>query len=72
MGGLRVTRARAFGRRVLVTLATPAGRLVRGLPGLAAMGCAIAGTWLLFGLGWALLVAVPFLMLLDARIPRGR
>jgi hypothetical protein len=42
--------------------------LMRGLAGLAALGCAVAGVWLLFGLGWALLAAVPFLLLLDARV----
>ena len=46
-------------------------RPARLLPGLAAVGCAVAGSWLLWGLGVALLVAVPFLLLLDARTPRG-
>jgi hypothetical protein len=43
----------------------------RLVPGLGAVGCAVAGTWLLWGLGWALLAAVPFLLLIDARTPRG-
>src|SRR3954464_12194076 len=46
-------------------------RPARLLPGLAAVGCAMAGTWLLWGLGWALLVASAFLLLLDARTPRA-
>lgn len=50
------------GRRVL-------GRLMRGVPGLAALGCAVSGVWLQFGLAWALLAAVPFLLVLDARMP---
>jgi hypothetical protein len=46
-------------------------RPARLIPGVAAVGCAVAGSWLLWGLGVALLVAVPFLLLLDARTPRG-
>lgn len=46
-------------------------RPARLLPGVGAVGCAVAGSWLLWGLGVALLVAVPFLLLLDARTPRS-
>jgi hypothetical protein len=46
-------------------------RPARLIPGLSAVGCAVAGSWQLWGLGVALLVAVPFLLLLDARTPRG-
>jgi hypothetical protein len=64
----RVRRALAARARLSWALITRPARL---LPGLSAIGCAVAGTWLLWGLGWALLVAVPFLLLLDARTPRG-
>src|SRR5205085_12478397 len=64
----RVRRAlRGCARAVLGWTARPA----RLLPGLAAVGCAVAGAWLLWGLGWALLAAVPFRLPLDARTPRG-
>ncbi len=64
----RARRAvRGWSRAVLGWAARPA----RLLPGLAAIGCAVAGTWLLWSLGWALLVAAGFLLLLDARTPRG-
>ncbi len=64
----RARRAlRGWVRAVLGWAARPA----RLLPGLAAVGCAVAGTWLLWSLGWALLVAAGFLLLLDARTPRG-
>jgi hypothetical protein len=46
-------------------------RPARLLPGLGAVGCAVAGSWLLWGLGVALLVAAGFCLLLDARTPRG-
>lgn len=64
-----MTRARAALRRLAIAAAVPAGRLVRGLPGVAAMACAVAGVWTLVGFGWALLAAVPFLLLVDARMP---
>lgn len=67
-----MTRARALSRRVALALAVPAGRLVRGLPGLAAMGCAVAGVWGLLGWQWGLIAAVPFLLLLDAKTPGAR
>jgi hypothetical protein len=54
-------------RRSWALLSRPA----RLLPGLGAIGCAVAGSWLLWGLGVGLLVAVPFLLLLDLRTPRG-
>lgn len=60
-------RARHAGDACRARLARPA----RLLPGLAAMGCAIAGAVLLWGVGVALLVAVPFLLLLDAQTPRA-
>jgi hypothetical protein len=53
--------ARAAGSR----LAGPA----RMLPGVAAAGCAFAGSLLLWGLGVALLVAAGLLLLVDARTP---
>jgi hypothetical protein len=59
--------------RLLVSLlgglATGAGLLVRRLPGLGALGCAVAGVWLLWGLGWALLAAVPFLVVAAYETP---
>lgn len=55
-------------RRLIGLLRSLLRSLMRGLAGLAALGCAVAGVWLLFGLGWALLAAVPFLLLLDARV----
>lgn len=64
----RARRAfRGWARAVLGWAARPA----RLLPGLAAIGCAVAGTFLLWGLGVALLVAAAFFLLLDARTPRG-
>jgi hypothetical protein len=48
-----------------------ATRPARLLPGAAAVVCTVAGTWVLWGLGWALLAAVPFLLALDARTPRA-
>jgi hypothetical protein len=60
-------RAGRWGRAGVVWLTRPA----RLLPGLAAVGCAVAGSWLLWGLGVALLVAAGFCLLLDARTPRG-
>jgi hypothetical protein len=68
-----VSRARAALLRLAIAAATPAGRLagrlLRGWAGLAAFGCAVAGVWTLAGLGWALLAAVPFLLLADHRTP---
>jgi hypothetical protein len=43
----------------------------RMLPGIAAAGCGFAGALLLWGLGWALLVAAAALLLVDARTPRA-
>lgn len=62
-----MTRARAALRRTVLAAAAPAGRLLRGLPGLAAMACAVAGVALLLGAGAALIAAVPFLLALDHR-----
>jgi len=64
----RARRALGGWARAVLGWATRPARLI---PGLAAVGCAVAGSWLLWGLGVALLVAVPFLLLLDARTPRG-
>lgn len=64
----RVRRALRGWVRAVLGWATRPARL---LPGIAAVGCAVAGTWLLWSLGWALLVAAAFLLLLDARTPRG-
>lgn len=62
-----VTRVGVAGRVGVARLAAP----TRLLPGLAALGCAVAGSLLLWGVGVALLVAVPFLLALDARTPRS-
>lgn len=56
-------------RRTAIAAAAPAGRAVRVLPGFAAMICGIAGTWMLAGIGWALIVAAVFLLLLDSKVP---
>lgn len=45
-------------------------RPARLLPGLAALGCAFAGSLLLWGLGVALLVAAGLFLLADAQTPR--
>lgn len=55
-------------RRLARSLPEAAGRAVRSLPGFAALGCAVSGVYLLFGLGWALLAAVPFLLALDRAV----
>lgn len=54
-----------WARGVRVRLTGPA----RLAPGLAAAGCAVAGSWLLWSLGVALLVAAGLLLLVDARTP---
>jgi hypothetical protein len=55
--------------------AAAAGRRLTGparmLPGLAAAGCAFAGTLILWGIGWALLVAAVLLLAVDARTDRS-
>lgn len=51
--------------RVRSRVAGPA----RMLPGMAAAGCAFAGSWLVWSLGVALLVAAGLLLLVDARTP---
>jgi hypothetical protein len=67
----REVRARralgGWARAASARLAGPA----RLAPGLAAAGCAVAGAWLLWSLGVALLVAAGLLLLVDARTPRG-
>lgn len=64
----RARRAfRGWSRAVLGWAARPA----RLIPGLAAVGCGVAGSYVLWGLGVALLVAAGFCLLLDARTPRG-
>ena len=56
-------------RRYSGNLAEFAGRAVASLPGFAAVGCAVAGSFLLWGVGVALLVAAGFLLLIDRRMP---
>lgn len=64
----RARRAvRGWSRAVLGWAARPA----RLIPGLGAVGCGVAGSYVLWGLGVALLVAAGFFLLLDARTPRG-
>lgn len=48
--------------------ATALGRCVRSLPGVAALGCAVTGAAILWGVGWAFLAAVPFLLLLALEV----
>jgi hypothetical protein len=60
-----LARLAVAGRRVRSRVAGPA----RLLPGLAAAGCAFAGSWLLWSLGVALLVAAGLLLVVDARTP---
>jgi len=67
----RTARARRAVRGCLLAVLGWVTRPAQLLPGLAALGCAVAGAWLLWSLGVALLVAVPFLLVLDARTPRG-
>jgi hypothetical protein len=66
----RLTRARRALRGGARAVLGWAARPARLIPGLAAVGCAVAGSWLLWGLGVALLVAAGFCLLLDARTPR--
>jgi hypothetical protein len=63
----RARRARDRAGQVASRVAGPA----RLLPGLAAAGAAFAGSWLLWGLGWALLVAAGLLLAVDARTDRA-
>lgn len=46
-----------------------AGRALLRVPGVAAVGCAVGGAYILWGPGWALLVAVPFLLMIDRELP---
>ncbi len=64
---VRDQRRRARLERLRARVAGPA----RMLPGLLAAACAVAGSWLLWSLGVALLVAAGLLLLVDARTPRG-
>lgn len=59
--------AARFARSAWARVAGPA----RLLPGLAAAVCAVAGSWLLWELGVALLVGAALLLLVDARTPRS-
>jgi hypothetical protein len=67
--------AQASWRRAVAGWARAASSRLAGparlLPGVAAAGCAVAGAWLLWSLGVALLVAAGLLLLVDARTPRG-
>jgi hypothetical protein len=47
-----------------------AGRAVASLPGILAIGCAVTGVYLLAGTAWALIAAVPFLLILDWRVAK--
>ena len=67
----RIARARRALRGWVRAVLGWATRPARLLPGLAAVGCAVAGAFVLWGAGVALLVAAAFLLLLDARTPRG-
>jgi hypothetical protein len=58
-------RIAGWARRARSRLAGPA----RMLPGVLAAGCAFAGSWLVWSLGVALLVAAGLLLLVDARTP---
>lgn len=55
-------------RAASLVAAEMAGRAIRRLPGVAALGCAVGGVYILWGLGWALLAAVPFLLVLDREL----
>lgn len=44
------------------------GRNLVRIPGVAAIGCAVTGTAVLWGAGWAFLTATAFLLALDWRI----
>jgi hypothetical protein len=65
-----VRARRAFRGRARAVLGW-AARPARLIPGLGALGCAVAGSFVLWGVGVALLVAAGFLLALDARTPRG-
>lgn len=64
-----MVKLRARARQVMLAAAAAAGRAFVRLPGLAAVACAVAGTYLLAGSGWALIVAAGFLLLVDRRMP---
>lgn len=54
--------------RIAGKAAAGAGRVARSVPGVAALGCAVAGVQIKWGTGWALLAGVPFLLLMDRRL----
>lgn len=56
-------------RPSLLRLAELAGRSLARLPGLLAFACAVTGSYLLWDLGPALLVAAGMLLLVDHRMP---
>lgn len=56
-------------RSRLLVLADLAGRSLTRLPGLLALTCAIAGAYVLAGLGVALIVAAVMLLAIDLRMP---
>jgi hypothetical protein len=67
----RPARARRALRGSVRAVLGWAARPARLIPGLGAVGCGVAGAYVLWGLGVALLVAAGFCLLLDARTPRG-
>lgn len=48
--------------------AEAAGRAVRSLPGLAAVGCGVTGAAIIWGTGVAFLVAAGFLLAIDRAV----
>lgn len=64
-----VKRLRARLHTATLALAAGLGRALVRLPGLVAFVCAVVGTYLLAGLGWALLAAAAMLLLVDRRMP---
>ena len=54
--------------RLAGAAAALAGRTVKSLPGVTALGCAVTGSAVLWGAGWAFLTAVPFLLILAREI----
>lgn len=55
-------------RRFTGTVAAAAGRAVRSLPGIGSMGCAVTGTAVLWGAGWAFLTAAGYLLALALEV----
>lgn len=54
---------------IAVRFAWVVGVQVRVLPGVVAAVCAVAGAVILWGVGWALLVAAGLLLVVDSRLP---